>query len=331
MALMPICRLHAPKKKGNLEVLLGQLCMNRYTLAGCGAIILWSSNVAFIRHVTELLGPLGGAAAIYTLASICLIIFVGLPKLSEFPRQYLVIGGILFVVYELCLALSLAWANNRTQAIEMGVINYLWPCLTVLFSILWTRQKVSLWLYPALAVAFMGVVWTVGGKQGVSWSHLVTSIQSNPISYILAFSGAIIWAIYCNLTKMRAQGKNGITWFFCATAATLWVGYLLSDSPALVLSWQTSGYVLLAGLAMGGGYGLWNIGILKGNLVFLATLSYFIPILSTLLSAILLSTSLTLTFWQGVTMVTVGSLGSWWLTRTPMKRTARKSQKANVC
>ncbi|WP_102504854.1 aromatic amino acid DMT transporter YddG [Salinivibrio kushneri] len=304
--------------------------MNRYTLAGCGAIMLWSSNVAFIRHVTELLGPLGGAAAIYTLASLCLIVVVGLPKLNTFPRQYLLIGGVLFVVYELCLALSLAWANTRTQAIEMGVINYLWPCLTVLFSVILTRQKVSLWLYPALVVAFMGVVWTVGGKQGVSWSHLVANIQSNPVSYILAFSGAIIWAIYCNLTKMRAQGKNGITWFFCATAVTLWVGYLVSDAPAMSLSWQTSGYVLLAGLAMGGGYGLWNIGILKGNLMVLATLSYFIPILSTLLSAVLLSTSLTLTFWQGVAMVTLGSLASWWLTRAPVKKAANKRTEAKA-
>ncbi|SIO35322.1 aromatic amino acid DMT transporter YddG [Salinivibrio sp. ES.052] len=299
--------------------------MNQYTLAGCGAIVLWSSNVALIRHVTEQLGPLGGAAAIYTLASVFLILFVGAPKLSDFPRRYLVGGGVLFVVYELCLALSLAWANTRTQAIEMGVINYLWPCLTVLLSVILMRQKVSLWLYPALTVAFMGVVWTVGGENGVSWPHLVANIQTNPLSYFLAFSGAIIWAIYCNITKMHAQGKNGITWFFCATAATLWVGYAFSDAPPLTLSWANSPYVLFAGLAMGGGYGLWNMGILKGNLVFLATLSYFIPILSTFLSAILLSTPLTLAFWQGVVMVTLGSLASWWLTRTPLPEKAPKT------
>ncbi len=208
-------------------------------------------------------------------------------------------------------------ANTRTQAIEMGVINYLWPCLTVFFSVLITRQKVSLWLYPALMIAFLGVIWTVGGKQGVSWHHLVANIHSNPLSYILAFSGAVIWAIYCNLTRMSAQGKNGITWFFIATAITLWVGFALSDAPALSGSWSEAVYVLVAGAAMGGGYGLWNLGILKGNLVFLATLSYFIPILSTFLSAILLSTELTLSFWQGVAMVTLGSLASWWLTRAP--------------
>ncbi|OOF27489.1 EamA family transporter [Salinivibrio proteolyticus] len=303
--------------------------MNQYTLAGCGAILLWSSNVALIRHVTELLGPLGGAAAIYSIAALCLVLFVGTPKLSDFPCRYLIVGGVLFVVYELCLSLSLAWANTRTQAIEMGVINYLWPCLTVFFSVLITRQKVSLWLYPALMVAFLGVVWTVGGKQGVSWQHLVANIHSNPLSYTLAFSGAIIWAIYCNLTRMSAQGKNGITWFFIATAITLWIGFALSDAPALSASWTDAGYVLLAGAAMGGGYGLWNLGILKGNLVFLATLSYFIPILSTFLSAILLSTELTLTFWQGVAMVTLGSLASWWLTRAPTNHNTPSTAKSH--
>ncbi|WP_205907483.1 aromatic amino acid DMT transporter YddG [Salinivibrio sp. YCSC6] len=303
--------------------------MNQYTLAGCGAILLWSSNVALIRHVTELLGPLGGAAAIYSIAALCLVLFVGTPKLSDFPRRYLIVGGVLFVVYELCLSLSLAWANTRTQAIEMGVINYLWPCLTVFFSVLITRQKVSLWLYPALMVAFLGVVWTVGGKQGVSWQHLVANIHSNPLSYTLAFSGAIIWAIYCNLTRMSAQGKNGITWFFIATAITLWIGFALSDAPAFSAAWSDIGYVLLAGAAMGGGYGLWNLGILKGNLVFLATLSYFIPILSTFLSAILLSTELTLTFWQGVAMVTLGSLASWWLTRAPTSHNTPSTAKSH--
>ncbi|OOF20652.1 EamA family transporter [Salinivibrio sp. IB574] len=303
--------------------------MNQYTLAGCGAILLWSSNVALIRHVTELLGPLGGAAAIYSIAALCLVLFVGTPKLSDFPRRYLIVGGVLFVVYELCLSLSLAWANTRTQAIEMGVINYLWPCLTVFFSVLITRQKVSLWLYPALMVAFLGVVWTVGGKQGVSWQHLVANIHSNPLSYTLAFSGAIIWAIYCNLTRMSAQGKNGITWFFIATAITLWIGFALSDAPVLSASWSDIGYVLLAGAAMGGGYGLWNLGILKGNLVFLATLSYFIPVLSTFLSAILLSTELTLTFWQGVAMVTLGSLASWWLTRAPTRHNTPSTAKSH--
>ncbi|WP_305794217.1 aromatic amino acid DMT transporter YddG [Salinivibrio sp. YCSC6] len=234
----------------------------------------------------------------------------------------------LFVVYDLCLSLSLAWANTRTQAIEMGVINYLWPCLTVFFPCS-SRVKKSVFGFTQLDGRLfrrrLDRWWQTGGVLAT----FSRQYSSNPLSYTLAFSGAIIWAIYCNLTRMSAQGKNGITWFFIATAITLWIGFALSDAPAFSAAWSDIGYVLLAGAAMGGGYGLWNLGILKGTWCFLATLSYFIPILSTFLSAILLSTELTLTFWQGVAMVTLGSLASWWLTRAPTSHNTPSTAKSH--
>jgi len=44
-------------------------------------------------------------------------------------------------------------------------------------------------------------------------------------------------------------------------------------------------------------------------------LSYFIPVLSTLFAAIYLSVSLTSAFWQGVVLVTLGSLMCFIVTR----------------
>ncbi|POF56689.1 EamA family transporter, partial [Vibrio vulnificus] len=64
-----------------------------------------------------------------------------------------------------------------------------------------------------------------------------------------------------------------------------------------------------------GGYALWNVAIVGGNMVLLATMSYFTPILSSLFSSMILAVSLPSTFWQGVAMVTIGSLTCWWLTR----------------
>ncbi|MNW15240.1 Aromatic amino acid exporter YddG [compost metagenome] len=47
----------------------------------------------------------------------------------------------------------------------------------------------------------------------------------------------------------------------------------------------------------------------------LATVSYFTPVLSSVFAAVVLSTALTLNFWQGVMMVTLGSLICWRATR----------------
>jgi drug/metabolite transporter (DMT)-like permease len=40
-------------------------------------------------------------------------------------------------------------------------------------------------------------------------------VVSSPLSYILAFIGAFIWAAYCTVTAKYAKGKNGITLLFC--------------------------------------------------------------------------------------------------------------------
>ncbi|OEF11810.1 aromatic amino acid DMT transporter YddG [Aliivibrio logei] len=291
----------------------------KYTIAGCSAILLWSLIVGLIRNVTEQLGPIGGAAMIYSVSSIFLVLVIGAPRLTLFSPKYLLIGGGMFVSYEMCLSLALGMAHSRTQAVEMSIINYLWPSLTVLFAVVASRKPVNKILYPAIALSFFGVAWTLSGDGGLSISQLLANAATNPVSYTLAFVGAFIWAAYCNVTKKLANGKNAITWFFIATALSLWIKYLLSDEGSLVFTGSVMIDLLLAGIVMGSGYALWNIGIIGGNMVLLATFSYFTPVLSTFFSAWILDIELTVQFWQGVTMVTVASLLCWWFTREKSK------------
>ncbi|MGF1806668.1 aromatic amino acid DMT transporter YddG [Aliivibrio sifiae] len=287
----------------------------KYTIAGCAAILFWSMIVGLIRNVTEQLGPIGGAAMIYSVGSLFLVLVMGLPKLSVFSLRYLLIGGGLFVSYEMCLSLALGMANSRNQAVEMSIINYLWPSLTVLFAVLASHKPVNKVIYPAILLSFFGVAWTLSGDQGLSITQLMENAASNPVSYSLAFTGAFLWAIYCNITKKLANGKNAITWFFIATALALWIKYAVSDEGAIVMTSSAVIDLLLAGMIMGSGYALWNIGIIGGNMVLLATFSYFTPILSTFFSAWILDIELTIQFWQGVIMVTIASLLCWWFTR----------------
>ena len=61
----------------------------RATTIGFAAIILWSTMVGLIRGVSEGLGPVGGAAMIYSLSGLLLIFTVGFPNLRQIPRRYL--------------------------------------------------------------------------------------------------------------------------------------------------------------------------------------------------------------------------------------------------
>ncbi|MBP6115213.1 MAG: aromatic amino acid DMT transporter YddG [Neisseriaceae bacterium] len=290
---------------------------SKATLYGLIAILLWSTVVGMIRSVSEFFGPLGGAALIYSVGTLCLLLVLGRPRIQSFPKAYVLIGSALFVAYELCLSLSLGYAHNRMQAIEVGMINYLWPCLTLLLMLVLNRQKPRWWLYPGLALSLLGITWILSGDSGWSPQQMAANIISNPLSYGLAFSGALIWAVYCNVTQRLAQGHNGVTLFFGLTALVLWGQYGLSQEAPLHFSLTSSLAVLFAGGAMGSAYGLWNVGILRGNMTLLASASYFTPVLSTFFAALVLRQPLSWPFWQGVLMVTLGSILCWWATRQP--------------
>ena len=287
----------------------------RATLIGLVAILLWSTMVGLIRSVSEGLGPVGGAAMIYTVSGLLCLATVGFPDIKRFSKGYLIAGSVLFVSYEMCLALSLGFAATRSQAIEVGMVNYLWPSLTILFAILFNGQKSTLWVIPGLAISLLGVGWVLGGENGLHVHDIMQNIVSSPLGYGLAFAGAFIWAAYCTVTSRYARGQNGITLFVLLTALSLWVKYAVSDQPEMVFSVPVVVKLLMCGVALGFGYAAWNIGILHGNVTVLAAVSYFTPVLSAALAAIMLSSPLSFSFWQGALMVCAGSLLCWYATR----------------
>lgn len=285
------------------------------TLIGLIAVLLWSSIVGLIRSVSESLGATGGAAMMYSVASVFLLISIGFPKLSEFPKRYLIWGSLLFVSYELCLALSIGYSNTNRQAIEVGMVNYLWPALTMVAAILFNNQKSNWLVIPGFVIAILGICWVLGGEQGLDLASMLENIKDNPLSYGLAFIGALIWATYCTVTARIANGKNGVTLFFILTALVLWVKYLLIGGAPMVFDFHAVIYLVLAAAAMGFGYAAWNVGILHGNVTILAGASYFIPVFSAALAAIVLQTPLSMSFWQGAAMVCIGSVLCWLATR----------------
>ncbi|MCP1487730.1 drug/metabolite transporter (DMT)-like permease [Pseudomonas fluorescens] len=284
------------------------------TACGLLAILLWSTAAALIRSVSEMLGPLGGSALIYSLGAVILVALLGRPRLRATSWRYLIWGSALFVAYEVCLSLALGFASNRHQAIELGVVNYLWPCLTVLLAIVMNGQKARWLIVPGTALALFGIVWVVSGE-GLSVDSIVANVQSNPLSYSLALACAITFALYCNITRRYAGGQNLVVLFFALTALVLWGKYALSREVIPAFSLRNSLELIAASTAMAGGYALWNIGILRGNLTLLATASYSAPVLSSAFASVWLGAALAMQFWQGAVLVTVGSLLCWWATR----------------
>ncbi|HAV34948.1 MAG TPA: EamA family transporter [Massilia sp.] len=288
---------------------------NKATLIGLVAVLLWSSIVGLIRGVSQHLGPTGGAAMMYSLASVLLLLSFGRVRLGDFPRRYLAWGSLLFVAYELCLALSIGHAGSARQAIEVGMVNYLWPTFTIVAAILFNRQRANFLIVPGFLLSIAGICRVLGGEQGFDVAGMLVNVRDNPLSYGLAFAGALIWAAYCTVTARIAGGKNGVTLFFILVSLTLWTKYLLEGGGRMHFSGEAIAWLVLAAGAMGFGYGAWNVGILHGNVTILAGASYFIPVLSAALSSLMLRTPLSWAFWQGAAMVCGGAILCWLATR----------------
>jgi drug/metabolite transporter (DMT)-like permease len=286
------------------------------TLIGLVAVLLWSAIVGLIREVSEHLRATGGAALLYSVGTLFLLLSVGPTRVRRMPRRYLVWGSLLFVSYELCLSLSIGHANSGRQAIEVGMVNYLWPTFTMMAAILFNRQRANWLVVPGFLLSMLGICWVLGGDQGLDPAGMLANVRDNPLSYGLAFAGAVIWAAYCAVTARIAQGANGVTLFFGLTALALWTKYLALGQAA-PMQWSAGAvlYLALAAGAMGFGYAAWNWGILHGNVTVLAGASYFIPVLSAALAAALLQAPLSLAFWQGACMVVGGSILCWLATR----------------
>lgn len=292
---------------------------NKATLIGLIAILLWSSLVGTIKIVSENFGAIAGTALIYSIATILLFFIIGAPKLRDFSRRYLIWGSLLFVSYELCFSLSISFSHNGQQAIEVSMLNYLWPTLTIISTILFNNQKTNLLIIPGGILPLIGISWVLSGEQEINIWLMIENVKDNPLSYSLALIGAFIWSAYCIVTIKCAKGKNEVTLFFFLTALVLWIKYCLSDENTIIFSYSAIIFLLLAAISIGFGYASWNYGVLHGNVTILAGASYFIPIISAALSAFLLHTSLSLLFWQGTGMVCIGAILCWLSTRNSIK------------
>jgi len=288
------------------------------TLEGFGAILLWSSTVALARSLSEKLGPSTGAAAVYAVGAVFAVFAVvrrkePLRRLGRHPPRYVFGCGALFVGNMVCTYLAIGWAADRQQVLEVGLINYLWPALTILFSLALLKKQATWVLVPGTLLAFGGIflVLTQGAK--ITWDSFSRNVTGNPRAYALALLAAISWALYSNLTRRWAgqdEEEGAVALFLPVTAIAFGVLSCLFDEPR---KWDRSCAVEIGflGLATFFGYVLWDKAMRRGNVVLVAAGSYLTPFLSTVVSCLYLTIAPESQLWFGCGLLIAGSFLSW--------------------
>lgn len=294
-----------------LDPLRGGSPYSRATIIGMTAPVFWGMSVGLVRSITAEFQAGAGLTMLYASAFAFLFIFMPMPRLRDYPRKYLFIGMPLANVSTVCYSLSLFFSKGGSQTVEVGMVNYLWPCLIVLFAVLFNGKKARWWMLPGVIVSLAGIMLVLGSSGGISPLDIVQHVQESPSSYVLAFCGAVAWAAYSNFTQAWANGHNPTLLIFAIDVvifSLLWAWGSGDIAHATAHGWIS---LALGAVAIGTPYAAWTYGVARGNITLLAIASYFTPVLSCLFASYWLHASLTSGFWQGVALVVAGSLLCW--------------------
>jgi len=283
----------------------------RGNLAGISALIMWSTTVGLIRSITDVFGAAAGTALIYSLGAIALLLKSGVPKVKAMPKIYLFGCGLLFVIYEIVFSQAISLAKDSQQSLEVGMLNYLWPCLTVVLSIWINKTKMYWWVWPGTALSIVGLYWCVASNGNMSLAGFLNNVYETPVPYILGLFAGIGWALYSNLSLRYSEGFNAIPLFFVFVGIMLWVNFFLQGGEIHFPGYKYVAQLLFLGAMFGFSYSMWEIGIHEGNFIFLAICSYFTPATSMLFASLWLNIIPPINFWSGVGLVIAGSLICW--------------------
>lgn len=285
------------------------------TGAGLVSILFWSTSIAFGRSLSEQLGPLTTIASINLVGGIMGTAFQAVQRRTQrvklsFPIQYLLGCGSLYVLYQASLYIALGLARTHSQVLEVGLLNYLWPMLTLVFSVWLFKMKFRLWLIPGALLATVGVLLATSQNQALSWVSFASNIRQHALPYILGFVAAVSWALYSTLSRKWAGDSpgNAVPLFMLASAGVLGLTRLLFLDEQT--TWSRSGLLEFAYLAVGSNlaYMLWERAVRKGDIILVAAFSYFTPLLSTLVSTFYLGVKPGARLWMGCGMVIIGAL-----------------------
>ncbi len=251
-----------------------------------GAIALWAALASLgvsLRHVPPFL-----------LTGLALVIgsVLALPAVLKDRRQWQVAPGTLGLgVFTLFGFHFLLFIGLRlAPAVEVNLVNYLWPLLLVVLAPLYLPGVKLRGVHLAAAlVGFAGAALAIlGGRDAAAATPAGPAGGGAALGYLLALGSALIWANYSLQTKRAVLTGKRIP-----TAAIGLFG-LVSGLLSLLCHWalerpaalSAQDWLLLAVMGLGprgAAFFLWDKALKLGDARQIGILSYLTPLGSTAL------------------------------------------------
>lgn len=271
---------------------------NLYALA---AIALWASLAALALSLSHVPAFLLTGVSLMVGSVLAWPAVLRRPALWRMPPSTLAFGVLSLFGYHFLLFMGLRLA----PAVEVNLINYLWPLLLVVLAPLYlpgmSLRPVHL---MASAMGFGGAIIAIVGAQTSA-----STTSSNPLlGYLLALLAACAWANYSLQTKRLSVQGRGFPTAAIGLFGLVSGGFSLlchwALEPAVSLSLQDWGLLALLGLGpLGASFFLWDQALKLGDARHIGILSYITPLASTTLLMVASQRPLTLSIALAATLI----------------------------
>jgi drug/metabolite transporter (DMT)-like permease len=282
------------------------------TFAGVISCIIWSAAILVMNVLGAAFGPIRAAGLELGIAGAILAVSAytrgDLKRIGLHSRRCHLVCGT-FWIFNLILswlAVSLVYSNG--ELLVTGLLNYLWPSLTLLLSIPILHKRANGWLLPGMAAVLLGIGLAKVATAPEGATHNVLS-HLNAWAYTAAVLDAIAWALYSNYSR-KLSNPDGAS----AVPAYMLVGSFILFGASFVVPEEAHNptfgdWIILVGWSFGAAlaYLFWDVGMRFGNVVTISTTSMLIPLLSTLITAYISGHGMSTTLLFAAALVVVGS------------------------
>ena len=260
---------------------------NTATIAGLGAIALWSA-LAALTVLAGKIPPFELTAIAFAGGTVVGLVYAvasgqSLAAMRNVPPAAWVLGIGGLLGYHACYFMALRIA----PPLEASLICYLWPLLMILMAgalPVHAGGKPLRWQHIAGAVlGFAGT--TLILFQG----HGRLDFDGALVGYLLAFAAAVIWSSYSVASRLFRRVPSIAVIGSCAGTM---IGAAAMHASLETWVWPQSATQWFAIIALGAGplglaFYLWDQAMKHGDLLRLGLASYATPLLSTLILATL--------------------------------------------
>ncbi|MGA1860070.1 EamA family transporter [Azospirillum sp. 11R-A] len=290
--------------------------VRRATGIGFIAILLWAT-AALLTSMSSAMPPLQLVAVTFGLAFLTgssVAVLRGRSVIGALrqplPVWLVGVGGLFG--YHACLFLAFHLAPSA--AVEVNLINYLWPLCIVLFSALLPGERLKAAHVAGALCGLAGTALIVSGRGG--GLHLdAGTLGGNLPAYGAALAAALIWGAYSVLSRRFGSVPTEAVSGFCLVTALLGLtGHLLFED-ATVWPQEALGWLVLLALGIGPdglAFFVWDHGMKRGDIRALGVLSYAVPPASTLLLILFGQASGGWAVWAACALIAGGALMASW-------------------